>query len=85
MATTKKRTTTAKRTIAAKPTSRANGRSASNGTGYSTATSPGRIRSKARREKIEALIERTTKGPGLSPEVEAALKDDAWGKRLVDP
>lgn len=77
MATTKKRTTTSK------PTSRSNGRSASNG--YSTATKPGRIRSKARREKIEALIERTTKGPGLSPEMEATLKDEAWGKRLVDP
>jgi hypothetical protein len=73
MATTKKRTTTAKRTIAAKPASRANGRSASNGIGP--------IRSKARREKIEALIELTTKGPDLSPEEEAALKDDAWGKR----
>jgi hypothetical protein len=80
MATKIKRTTTA-----AKPASRSNGRSASNGTGYSTATSPGRIRSKARREKIEALIERTTKDKGLSPEVEAYLKDDAWGKRLVDP
>lgn len=78
MATTKKRKTTT-----AKPASRSNGRPASNG--YSTATRPGRIRSKARREKIEALIERTTKGPELSPEVEAALKDDAWGKRLVDP
>lgn len=61
----------------AKPTTRAKGRSASNGIGP--------IRSKARREAIEALIERTTKGPGPTPEVEAALKDDAWGKRLVDP
>jgi hypothetical protein len=91
MATTNKRTSTAKRTVAtkrtvaAKPTSRVNGRSASNGNGYSTVTRPGRIRSKARREAIEALIERTTKGPGPTPEVEAALKDDAWGKRLVDP
>jgi hypothetical protein len=67
MATTKKRTTTAK------PASRANGGSTSNGIGP--------IRSKARREKIEALIERTTKGPELSPEEEAALKDDAWGRR----
>ncbi|HEY5342209.1 MAG TPA: hypothetical protein VIJ66_00925 [Solirubrobacteraceae bacterium] len=77
MATTKKRTTVAK------PASRANGRIPSNG--YSTATSPGRIRSKARREAIEVLIERTTKGPGPTPEMEARLKDDAWGKRLVDP
>jgi hypothetical protein len=64
-------------------------RSASNGSaasnGYSTATKPGRIRSKARREAIEALIERTTKDQGLSPELKARLKDDAWGKRLVDP
>jgi len=74
MATTKKRTT-------AKPASRSNGRSASNG--YSTATKPGRIRSRARREKIEALIERTTKDQGFSPEVEASFKDDAWGKRIV--
>ena len=84
MATTKKRTTTA-----AKPVTRAKARSTSNGSaasnGYSTATKPGRIRSKARREAIEALIERTTKDQGLSPEVKAALKDDAWGKRLVDP
>jgi hypothetical protein len=50
-------------------------------TKYSTRNSPGRIRSKARREKIEALIERTTKDQGFSPEVEAALRDDAWGKR----
>jgi hypothetical protein len=71
MATTKKRTTTAK------PASGLNG--------YSTATRPGRIRSKARREAIEALIARTTKDQGLSPEVAATLKDDAWGKRLVDP
>jgi len=71
MATTKKRTTTVK------PASRAGGRSASNG------VAP--IRGKARREAIEALIEYTTKDKGLSPEVEAALKDDAWGKRLVDP
>ncbi len=73
MAKTKKRTTKAQ----AKPASGSNG--------YSTATSPGRIRSKARREQIEALIERTTKDKGLSPEVEAYLKDDAWGKRLIDP
>jgi hypothetical protein len=71
MATTKKRTTTA-----AKPASRANGRSASNG------IAP--IRGKARREAIEALIELTTKGPGPTPEMEARLKDDAWGK-LPDP
>ncbi len=77
MATTKKRTTIAKRATVAKPASRADGRSASNGIGP--------IKSKARREAIEALIERTTKGPGPTPEVEAALKDDAWGKRLVDP
>jgi hypothetical protein len=50
-------------------------------TKYSTRTSPGRIRSKARREKIEALIERTMKDKGLSPEVAATLRDDAWGKR----
>jgi hypothetical protein len=37
----------------------------------------GPIKSKARREAIEALIERTTKGPGPTPEVEARLKDDA--------
>jgi hypothetical protein len=84
MAKTKKRPTTA-----AKPVTRAKARSTSNGSaasnGYSTATKPGRIRSKARREAIEALIERTTKDQGLSPEVKAALKDDAWGKRLVDP
>jgi len=67
MATTKKPTATVK------PASGASGRSASNGIGP--------IRSKARREKIEALIERTTKGPGPTPEMEAALKDDAWGKR----
>lgn len=42
----------------------------------------GPIRNKARREKIEALIERTTKDQGLSPEVSATLRDDAWGKRL---
>jgi hypothetical protein len=60
-----------------KPASRAGGRSASNG------IAP--IRGKARREAIEALIERTTKGPGPTPEMEAAFKDDAWGKRLVDP
>jgi hypothetical protein len=77
MARTKKPTSTAKRTIAAKPASRANGRSASNGIGP--------IRNKARREKIEALIKRTTKGPGPTPEMEARLKDDAWGKRIVDP
>jgi hypothetical protein len=77
MATTKKHTTTTKRATAAKPASRASGRSASNGIGP--------IKSKARREAIEALIERTTKDQGLSPEVKARLKDDAWGKRLVDP
>lgn len=55
------------------PAARAHGRSSSNGIGP--------IRSKARREKIEALIELTTKDKGLSPEVEAYLKDDAWGKR----
>jgi hypothetical protein len=71
MATTKKRTSTAK------PLSRANGRTASNG------IAP--IRGKARREAIEALLERTSKDQGLSPEVAATLKDDAWGKRLVDP
>jgi hypothetical protein len=70
MATVKKRATP-------KPASRARSRAASNGVGP--------IKSKARREAIEALIERTTKGPGPTPEVEAALKDDAWGKRLVDP
>jgi hypothetical protein len=74
MATTKKRTTTA-----AKSVSGSNGRVASNG--YSTAARPGRIRSKARREKIEALIALTTKPKGLSPEVAATLRDDAWGKR----
>lgn len=41
----------------------------------------GPIKSKARREQIERLIERTTKDKGLSPEVAAALHDDAWGKR----
>jgi hypothetical protein len=69
--------TTRKPKAAAKHASASNGRSASNGIGP--------IRSKARREKIEALIELTTKGPGPTPEMEAALKDDAWGKRLVDP
>jgi hypothetical protein len=83
MATTKKRTTVAKRTTAtkrttaAKPASRANGRPASNGTP--------RIRGKARREAIEAFREMTSKDLGLSPELKARLKDDAWGKRLVDP
>ncbi len=72
MATMKKGTT------AAKPASRAKGRSDSNG-----GIPP--IRGKARREAIEALIERTTKDMGLSPEVAATLKDDAWGKRPVDP
>ena len=72
MATEKKRTTVSK------PASRAKGRAAANG-----GIPP--IRGKARREAIEALIEYTTKDKGLSPEVEAALKDDAWGKRLVDP
>jgi hypothetical protein len=65
--------TTKKRTSIAKPASRANGRSASNG------IPP--IRGKARREKIEALIELTSKDLGLSPEVSATLRDDAWGKR----
>jgi hypothetical protein len=69
--------TTKKRTSTAKPASRANGRSASNG------IAP--IRGKARREAIEALRERTSKPKGLSPELKARLKDDAWGKRLVDP
>jgi hypothetical protein len=72
MATTKKRTTTA-----AKPVTRAKGRSTSNG------IPP--IRGKARREAIEALLERSSKPKGLSPEVSASLRDDAWGKRLVDP
>jgi hypothetical protein len=72
MATTKKRTTTA-----AKSASRSNGRSASNG------IPP--IRGKARREAIEAFREMTSKDLGLSPELKARLKDDAWGKRLVDP
>lgn len=40
----------------------------------------GPIKSKARREQIERLIERTTKDKGLSPEVVASLHDDAWGK-----
>lgn len=62
-----------KRTTATKPVSRARGRLKSNG--------PGPIRSKARREQVEALIERTTKDKGLSPEVAATLRDDAWGKR----
>jgi glycerophosphoryl diester phosphodiesterase len=73
VATTKKRTTKA----TAKPVSRADGRAASRGIGP--------IKSKARRDAIEALIERTTKDMGLSPEVKARLEDDAWGKRLVDP
>ncbi len=71
MATVKKRTTTSK------PASRAKGRAGSNGIGP--------IKSKARREAIEALIEYTSKDMGLSPEVKARLRDDAWGKRLVDP
>jgi hypothetical protein len=71
MATKKKSTTTAK------PASRAAGRSASNG------IAP--IRGKARREAIEAFLEMTSKDMGLSPELKARLKDDAWGKRLVDP
>ncbi|HEY5344654.1 MAG TPA: hypothetical protein VIJ66_13490 [Solirubrobacteraceae bacterium] len=71
MATTKKPKATAK------PASRAKGRSASNG------IPP--IRGKARREAINALREYTSKPKGLSPEVAATLKDDAWGKRLVDP
>jgi hypothetical protein len=72
MATTKKRTTNAK------PASRAKSRSASNG-----GIPP--IRGKARREAIEAFLEMTSKDLGLSPELKARLKDDAWGKRLVDP
>ena|ERR1035441_137640 len=84
MATTKKRTTAAAKPVTrAKPVTGSNGSAASNG--YSTATKPGRIRSKARREAIEAFRERTSKPLGLSPEVAATLKDDAWGKRLVDP
>jgi len=43
------------------------------------------IRGKARREAIEAFREYTSKPLGLSPELKARLKDDAWGKRLVDP
>jgi hypothetical protein len=66
MATTKKLKSTPR------PRSGSQGRPAANGIGP--------IRSKARREKIEALIERTTKDQGLSPEVKAHLKDDAWGK-----
>jgi hypothetical protein len=69
--------TKTKRTTTSKPASRAKSRSVSNG------IPP--IRGKARREAIEALIERTTKDQGLSPEVAATLRDDAWGKRLVDP
>jgi hypothetical protein len=69
---TKKRPTTA-----AKPVTRAKARSASNGSGP--------IRGKARREAIEALLERSSKPKELSPEVSASLRDDAWGKRLVDP
>lgn len=42
----------------------------------------GPIKNRARREKIEALIEYTTKERNYSPEEEAAFKDDAWGKRL---
>ena len=68
---------TKKRTTTSKPASWAKSRSASNGIGP--------IKSKARREAIEALIERTSKDMGLSPEVKARLRDDAWGKRLVDP
>jgi hypothetical protein len=70
-------TATKKRTTTAKPASRARGRSVAHG------LPP--IRGKARREQIEALIERTTHDQGFSPEVEASFKDDAWGKRLVDP
>jgi len=70
--------TTKKPKVADKPASRAHGRSSSNG-----GIAP--IRGKARREAIEALRERTSKDMGLSPEVKARLKDDAWGKRLVDP
>ncbi len=71
VATKKKSTTTVK------PGSGANSRSASNG------IAP--IRGKARREAIEAFREMTSKDMGLSPELKARLKDDAWGKRLVDP
>ncbi len=74
---TRRERETKKRTTTAKPASGSNG--------YSTATRPGRIRSKARREAIEALVEYTTKERHYSPEEEAAFKDDAWGKRLVDP
>jgi hypothetical protein len=42
----------------------------------------GSIRNKGRREQIEALIERTSKDQGLSPEVSATLRDDAWGRRI---
>ncbi len=70
--------TTKKCTAAAKPASRAKGRSTSNG-----GVAP--IRGKARREAIEAFREMTSKDLGLSPELKARLKDDAWGKRLVDP
>lgn len=73
MATTKKRTTTA-----AKLASRAKSRAAANG-----GIAP--IRGKARREAIEAFLEYTSKPKDLSPEVKARLRDDAWGKRLVDP
>jgi hypothetical protein len=69
--------TTKKPKVTAKPASRAAGRSASNG------IPP--IRGKARREAIEAFLEMTSKDMGLSPELKARLKDDAWGKRLVDP
>jgi len=69
--------TTKKPKVAAKPASRAKGRAASNGIP--------RIRGKARREAIEAFREMTSKDLGLSPELKARLKDDAWGKRLVDP
>ncbi len=69
--------TTKKRSATAKPASGANGRAASNGVAS--------IRGKARREAIEAFRERTSKPLGLSPELKARLKDDAWGKRLVDP
>jgi hypothetical protein len=62
---------------------KATAKSGSNGRSVSNGIPP--IRGKARREAIEALREYTSKPKGLSPEVAATLKDDAWGKRLVDP
>ncbi len=77
MATAAKRTTTKKLKGASKAPSKSRGRPMANGIGP--------IKSRPRREAIEALIEYTTKDKELSPEVEATLKDDAWGKRLVNP